>query len=332
MKLVFQFGLVACFVFVFTCYGQQYYYSGKVTVQVMDEDGNAINNADVLIAFQRARDIDNPWAGTKSVSCKGKSDVNGLFIGSNKECLGWVSLHASKMSYYDNSYKRYSFEKFDQGQWQPWNPTVSITLKKKINPIPMYARRVDTEIPILDKPVGYDLKKGDWVMPYGQGDSNDIFFTVEREYQDNHNFKSKMTMEIPEEGNGFRPVMTELETPWSEYRFPLIAPVEGYGNTIYQIFNAGSDIEGGHQRLFYPKDCQNYFIRTRTKADGDGNLVRADYGLLVGPINYFLQPYSETATIRFKYYLNTDGTPNIEFDPERNLLKLERREIKPNLP
>jgi hypothetical protein len=42
-------------------------------------------------------------------------------------------------------------------------------------------------IPKFNKPIGYDLEKGDWVSPYGKGLINDFIFTmnvVDRSYRD----------------------------------------------------------------------------------------------------------------------------------------------------
>ncbi|HEY5812162.1 MAG TPA: hypothetical protein VIT23_05885 [Terrimicrobiaceae bacterium] len=49
-------------------------------------------------------------------------------------------------------------------QWYPWNPTVELLLKAIVNPVPMYARKVEMlRIPEAGTPIGFDLVKSDWV-------------------------------------------------------------------------------------------------------------------------------------------------------------------------
>jgi hypothetical protein len=54
--------------------------------------------------------------------------------------------------------------------------------------------------------------------------------------------------------------------------------------------------------------------------DADKKLVRAEYGKIYGPVE--ITAGSEGKWIlSFTYYLNPDGTRNLEFDPKNNLFK-----------
>ena len=56
------------------------------------------------------------------------------------------------------------------------NLSHTITVRKIIKPIPLYARKIDTPIPVNEKWIGFDLEKADWVKPYGKGACNDVEF------------------------------------------------------------------------------------------------------------------------------------------------------------
>jgi hypothetical protein len=69
--------------------------------------------------------------------------------------------------------------------WQmvAWNPTINMILKPIANPIPMYARNVGGSmmgeiIPDTNEPAGFDLMIGDWVKPYGNGETPDFIIRI----------------------------------------------------------------------------------------------------------------------------------------------------------
>jgi hypothetical protein len=65
----------------------------------------------------------------------------------------------------------------------------------------------------------------------------------------------------------------------------------------------------------------NYFMRVRTVRDKDGRVVSALYGKIHGDFRWFIGTRAPKSGLAFTYYLNPDGTRNIEYDPKRNLLK-----------
>jgi hypothetical protein len=54
--------------------------------------------------------------------------------------------------------------------------THTITLRKILNPIPLYAKQNDIPIPEKEKWIGFDLEKADWVKPFGVGVISDVEF------------------------------------------------------------------------------------------------------------------------------------------------------------
>jgi hypothetical protein len=75
---------------------------------------------------------------------------------------------------------------------------------------------------------------------------------------------------------------------------------------------------------------ENFFIRIRSEVDDEGKLVAAWYGKIHGPIR--LDPRggdivaeSGKAYVSFEFFVNPDGTRNVEFDFRGNLLKPKSR-------
>jgi len=59
-------------------------------------------------------------------------------------------------------------------------------------------------------------------------------------------------------------------------------------------------------------------FRVRSVVDQQGRIIRANYGKIHGPFR--LSPRLDGRwAIDLLYYYNPDGTPNLEFDPKRNL-------------
>ncbi len=65
---------------------------------------------------------------------------------------------------------------------------------------------------------------------------------------------------------------------------------------------------------------QNYLFRVRSVVDEQGKLKEAKYGKLHDDFD-FGYAESNKVLLAFTYYLNPDGTRNLEFDPTRNLFK-----------
>ncbi len=54
---------------------------------------------------------------------------------------------------------------------------LTLVLKRKLKPVAMYHYNVRATSPNPSQPIGFDLLKGDWVKPYGQGEMSDLTFT-----------------------------------------------------------------------------------------------------------------------------------------------------------
>ena len=81
-----------------------------------------------------------------------------------------------------------------------------------------------------------------------------------------------------------------------------------------------------------------YYFRVRTVLDEKGKVVSALYGKIPHALHWGVKDMewrtdTQTACISIGYYLNPDGTRNLEFDPKKNLFKdLTADSQKPRLP
>jgi len=304
--------ILVCLVFVAApaCADHQ----AKVTVNVVDEEGAPIEGAEVRVFFDAP--LSSGGAGQKVI--KGFTDSEGLFTGGGT-VGGYATYDARKVGYYISGGPHpFVFDSWDRlsNRWQPWNPMGTIVLRRVENPVPMYAKVLRGLIlPVLDVPVGYDLEVGDWVIPHGKGTVADFFFTVHKNVVSQKNFDSSLELTFSRPGDGIQEVLWPKEQGGG-YLLPRYAPEAGY---LDRLFLRMRWLPGQRLERDFRED-RNYFFRVRTVLDEHGNVVHALYGKIQGDIKFGVVG-GETAGVTFTYYLNPDGTRNMEFDPKRNLLR-----------
>lgn len=270
----------------------------KVTLKVMDDNGQPVSGAKAIVGY---------YSNSKPASIDGLTDTNGIFTARHRARSGILGFSAEKVGYYTTREPSYELEfAYDPVRW---NPTITLVLKKIIQPIPMFAKHLNTHVPSLDKPVGYDLMAGDWIAPYGNGIQADIFFTAHLDKPEKAESDYKLTVSFPNQGDGIQEFWdshTNLPNRGSQLRSSQEAPADGYQPCWFQ-----TDIRKAGQPIVTSRDInRNYYFRVRTSLDEQGNVKSALYGKIYGD---FMQ---------FSYYLNpTPNSRNVEFDPKRNLMK-----------
>jgi hypothetical protein len=196
---------------------------------------------------------------------------------------------------------------------------VEIVLRKKENPIPMYARKSEIHDPkekFADEWVGYDLILGDYVMPHGKGVYKDFEFKYKYEEFGFWNYRFDLEIRFSNYGDGL--IEFKPKDSSSKFKSDYLAPDSGYmKSSKYYRYRAGN----GASPETNLDDFRNYYFRVRSKIDENGNLVSALYGKL----------YSEFPKLH--YYLNpNDNDRNVEFDPKQNLffnLPQKERQFEP---
>jgi hypothetical protein len=284
----------------------------KITVRVVDEDSRPKAGVDVSVTFEMPKYKPGVWGSSDMMTRRGLSNSEGLFSATAKSG-NYVGYSAQATGYYPSTGKPLEFARSEGGRWQPWDATVELILKKIIRPAPMYARRLEAEIPVVDETVGFDLMEGDWITPHGRGKSGDILFRVTKRVASFHNFDAELVVNFPNKGDGIA-LMADTHGG-SELRSAHEAPEAGYDPSLSLL--QGNSKERGQYGM--ANEGKNYFFRIRTVLDERRQVVSCLYGKIYGGIEYFPVSY-KGARLRFIYYLNpTVNDRSVEFDPKRNL-------------
>jgi hypothetical protein len=282
--------------------------TAKVTVHVVDELGKPIEGAEVGVGF-------GVNSQRKEISVKGVTKSDGTFSASEL-CNGLVGFNVVRRGYY-MSIGDYNFSSKGLLKWEPWNPVVTVVLRKIENPVPMFARDTlfsEIEIPVIGKDVGFDLMTFDWVPPYGKGINSDIVFKLSRKFIDWNEQDTKLSVVFPNQFDGIQLVTNKFDS--STFSLPRFAFIEGYKKILILYSKIShSKLVTKHETNI--KDTDNYFMRIRSE-NKNGKFLKGMYGKIAGPIKYSTVS-SKTAKIIFKYYINPDYSQNLEFDPNRNL-------------
>lgn len=280
------------------------------TVKVVGEDGNPVVGADVAFSYH----VPTPPNSDQQTygEVKGNTDTDGVFSASHMDSSLDLGVVVGKIGYYTTHWSQQFY--FDDKNRHPY---FTLMLKQIGKPIPMYAKLIDKNPPILNQPVGYDLMVGDWVAPYGNGIDTDITFTKVAYRKSGSDYEYKVTVDFTNAGDGIQAYTIPESEKGSGLQSPHEAPIDGYQT---QLIKDRSAHPGEPTKSNYDESAK-YFIRVRTVLDSDHNVKSALYGKIYGD---FMQ---------FTYYLNpTPKDRNIEFDPKQNLLSLKPGDLKVTAP
>jgi hypothetical protein len=285
---------------------------GRISLRVLDDKGAPVAGAQVASEF---------YSTPKQTRITGQTDKAGLLVLEGRT-ISDVRFTIKKDSYYNTS-QSYDFIKkatskadaIRSGKWMPWNPTETVTLKKMRNPVPMFARQVWSVHLPCDQSVGYDLEIGDCVKPYGKGEISDLIFRVSPKKDTNGRERYLWKCSFSNSGDGIQ--VLEKDS-WSRFPWVYEAPEGGYHGEFAlpetSASGSGKSSDEQHPYLVY---------RVRSKADASGKITSAKYGKMN---SFVLADGSREKGCRlsFGYWLNPDGTRNLEFDPNRNLGSIRR--------
>lgn len=304
MKLIFLFFISIFLVSGTACSSQLI----NVKLQVLDDNTHPVSNAKVDIGFLLSH-------GGNRFS--GLTDSNGYIEASEYGVFG-QKIHISKDAYYDTK-TRTGYG--DQN--------LTLLLRKKKNPIAMYAKHFKEKIPVNDKKVGFDFIGGDWVSPYGNGKYNHIYFKYTGNSTDFFNYKAKLIISFPNEKDGYQSVEYP-QGAFSEFHLPYEAPLTNYLSILERDTwskKATDEKNYKYQIPFINNDDFGYFFRVNTLLDVKGEIVNANYVKIRKDIVFSpsrktdYNPVASAGYIDFIYYYNPiSNDRNVEFDPERNLL------------
>jgi hypothetical protein len=278
----------------------------EITLQLVDDDGLAVPEAKVsVVGFH--------------VSKEGKTDKAGLFAVTLRNASAEVEFTVDKEGFHSINRHTFVFTGNANGKWLPLNALIRLQLHKVGQPVPMVVKQVGEELPVLGRPVGYDLLKSDWVKPYGHGENSDFIFEAKRWSHGIDNVNGWLRLTVSNPGEGLVPVRLFWRDDHS-LRLAARAPSDGYKPKWWWQVGEGETPpgEGWLPETNMDQDA-NYYLRVRTHPGTNGEPEGGMYGKIYRGISLGLWTYRTNVTVNFEYYLNPDGTRNTEFDTRSNL-------------
>ena len=272
--------------------------------------------------------------------------------GNTEKGIGGYRIY-NNPGYYNMEWTQIKFSEqsmFRLGRWLPTDIVSTARLDRVINPVPLYVKTArkkyreanvrnytvwkkhqglsaTNNVPVIkDISFSFDMIKGEWLPPHGNGEYEDIRFTFNetvlgwikgRGYDGTYmtkKYRVDVVVAMPGEGNGV------VEMPSNKGSGIKIRTVRynGYINTFSRWkgwFGGGDGIK---------TDCdknRNYAFRIRTKYDASGNVESAYYGKIYGDFNI-----KDVEGVEFLYYLNpTPNDRNLEWDMKNNLCPTQER-------
>ncbi len=312
------------------------YPMGKITLAVTDEEGKPLTGIEAGTSWSR-NTTSNPFDGQTGTGQDAMVDKDGkaTFSDSAHRRVGYG---ADAPGYY-KSRGQYEFIRPKHGKWQPWNPTVTLRVRKIGEPIAMYAKnypRVNLPAPELS----YDLIKGDFMPPHGKGETADctLTYTVSEEGTADtldYRLDQKLTLTFPGDFNGVTPIPDNMIIKESDFKLPRRAPESGYDSPTLSVTQLVTFIKVPRNINPYEQsrretttrvpDCENVFFRIRSEKNPDGTFKSAHYGKLRGPLTIERSPEKDKEGNRkiflrnFSHYVNpTRNDLNMEYDAMHN--------------
>jgi hypothetical protein len=303
--------------------------SGETTVivSVIDERGNPIPAAKVLTGWSRPIPNGQGWGEEQVGKAKESTNVDGV------ACLhvgGIGPIIVKHPDYYTDGKNDDAMRDLMPNPILALNrPEITVTLLKKLRPVPMYVRRIQADgigrIPRFKEPCGFDLRRCDWIAPYGDGEVADFTVTGKLDYRGERQFDYTCLVAFASSTDGIQLVPRPFRNRVNKLRLPREAPAGGYINEWPKqgflgdapFTYASSDLES------YPAGRRNYeddnFI-FRVRSTGDRSDPRGLYGKIHGSLSvqvlpWFPKPGQEMYLgLEFTYYLNPDGTNSLEWN------------------
>ncbi|MDB6031384.1 MAG: hypothetical protein JWM16_1722 [Verrucomicrobiales bacterium] len=282
----------------------------RATIKVVDEAGDPIEGAKVTIGYHVT-----PFEAqtVRMAKATGLTDRAGVFRAAEQSQSIDLEVRAEKTGFYPTFQRHELGVGFDP---EKQNPHLTLILKKVGEPIPMYARRLQIQIPEVGKPIGFDLLQADWVTPHGTGTHTDLMFQVNRRWESRNDFEYVLKVSATTPTDGLMEFPVRLDQG-SELRMPGTVPQGAFKAEVVKVLSRTPGL--GWKQDSIPE--QNYYFRIRSKLDDTGGIKSALYGKVYG--DFVIDPInSKTSFILFTYYINPEpNSRNVEFDPSKNLAR-----------
>jgi hypothetical protein len=299
----------------------------RITLRVINEDGEPVPSASVRGYFENPRERD--YVGDvfdKRTDRNGEVAVSGKVFG-YMEGRVLCDDHYRTRFRFDSPHKPGTLDRTTA--WPNWVTTNVVVLKRIRNPTPMFVKTVVVKVPEERTTMAYDLTADDWIEPDGNGVVTDIVFQVTSHYRSQNDWNISQCVHFPGQWNGI--VATHVTVDASGNAASALKSLHSAPNDRYSS-------NWTYETIKTPRKYVNpigtnqgsvFYYRIRSVVDDQGRLISALYGKIYGHIYVGLDDYrpnrKRNLMIQFTYYLNPDGTRNVEFDPQRNLFSTAPR-------
>ena len=244
----------------------------ELRLSVRDEGGEPVPGAKIRITLaDRVADH----------SQYGMTDKNGFWQVSDKTTGDYIEFEVSADGFYASK-KRLSYiemgkeHKVIDGKWQPFGGVETIQMRKVANPrISCIGGRFQFTKD-LGTWIGFDLEKGDFVRPYGNGEVSDLEVIVDWDgkwFPDYSGMGVRIRFVAPY--SGFYEASTHGE---SVFKGPYSADTQGRFSQEARFFEK-VEADSGRVHRHFPKD-KCWVVRSRCRVDEQGKLKSANYSVV----------------------------------------------------
>lgn len=311
------FACIAVLLYILIEHGVLTYYKFHVT----DESGKPLQGVVFYFKYDRNLNIGGKHdSGTRRIKLYTDEEGNASYFGFVKYRVRLLDM--TFPGYYENRYCGIR------------NKT--IVLREKKNPVPMYksnGKLSKIMFPDYNGKFSFDLVKHDFLPPHGKGEVADFIFSLKSDIDSYKETKVFWDIIFPDEKDGIQ-IVYKSHRPinYSSFKGPYAAPEKGYLNSCRLAEKKFFENVSPNWHRLLPKQRKN-ILEMRQFGDFTENepvycfRVRSKSGTpLYGKI-YCNQPCSGGGVcngkfeLYFEYYLNPDGTRNLEYS--YNLFKIK---------
>lgn len=316
------------------------------SVVVLDEQScRPIPNTSVLATFT---DIPSFWGG-ESVTreIRKMTDKNGrcCFIGTSNNARSTYKVEGLQ-GYYAPQLRRFASTGMSSGilsrRYEPYGIVYTSIMQRVESPIPLFVKQVEWRdwrqgllgLQGSNAVLRLDMFKGDWLPPYGHGETADLEITSRMQItgkERRFSFATRAEADVP-----FYDIVQTIGPTGEADCISELHPDPTLGIKIRHGGDDGMGVrivrrQGRRKRIglagnweceYFDDTDDNrcYTFRIRSRYDGKGNLVEAYYGKVYGDFKFEGHLDRGIISVRFLYYLNpTPLDRNLEWDRKTNL-------------